>query len=952
MCAVSIWALASSVSAHAQTSQVPDNSSAASVAQQVTTQPEAAPATPLADIVVTGSRIGRAGFQAPTPVTVLNTDDLIKKQPSSLADALYQLPAFQNSVNGNQQQFSQANRQRTGNYLNLRALGTQRVLVLQDGQRLPPTGTNGGIDASLVPQLLTQRIDIVTGGASATYGSDAVSGVVNFIINKRFEGLKAQAQAGVASGGYQGSYRLGVAGGFSALNDRLHVIASAERYHSDEVLKTSIPSIAEGWGLVGLGTAADPIRYINGVRYSTVSNGGYIINGPLAGRQFGADGSVVPFDRGQPIPAPGIAGQQRFGDGGFFGQGCCTITPSQTQNQLFGRAEYEFNDTISVFASGGYNFSTNSDHSSVFYRPVSTIYAGNAYLSPSVAASLGNTASFNIGKIDNRYSPRVDQKSDSLVINTGINGTIGKLKWQIGYTHGWTAFQSSSGDQLNQNFYAAADAVRDGSGNIVCRVTLTNPGLYPGCVPINLFGPESITPEAAAYVYGVSTYRAVNKLDSGEVSISGELFDGWAGPISFAVGGEYRRQTLNQTSNSDPSIPTSFTGLRGVQSNASLKFRNVNQGIAKGAYTIKEVFGELNVPVVKNSVVGSLELNGAARYTDYSTSGSVTTWKIGGLYDPIPGVRFRATLSRDIRAPTLYELFAGQTSNGLAVADQLTSQSGVVPQISGGNPALTPEVARSFTGGVILTPSFLPGLNFSADYYKIKIKDAIATPFTAFQVLSLCAASGYTSPLCAQVVRPLGATNTSAANFPTAILTSNQNLSVLDISGIDFELRYSRPVAGGRLSGSALATRAIRFKQATAPGQPVQDYVGTADYADAQFPVPLPKWRGTFSLAYENGPVSVSAQERFVGSYKRSKLLNYAVNDIGSVWYTDASITFRVPGFSSKGEIEFFGTANNLFNRKAPLIPVSGTPGLTVPTIRNTYDVIGRYITIGARIKM
>ncbi len=926
--------------------------------------PAPAQATPQADtpeadsapaneaIIVTGTRLTTGGFESPTPVSVVNTDELIKRAPSTLADALNQLPVFQNSINGNQQQFTQANRQRTGNYLNLRSLGTQRVLVMQDSQRLPVTGTNGGVDVSLVPQLLTQRVDVVTGGASAAYGSDAVSGVVNFILDKHYNGLKAQGQFGVATrGGYAKSHRLGIAGGTSLLDDRLHVIASAERYKIDPVLRSDLPSIRDLWAFIGTGTAADPVRYVRNVGYADRNAAGITLSGPVGfkTKQFGTNGELIAFDPGLPSGNPGT---QIGGDLGFLGQECCTITPGQVTNQVFGRAEYEFSDTVKAFVSVGYNWAEAHDFTSTFLRAPITIFRENAYLTPATLAALGPAASFTMGKtISNQHANDTYQKSTSLNIATGIDGKIGALNWNVGYVHGETMFDTQGTDFDNAHVFAAIDAVKDASGNTVCRVTVTNPGLYPGCLPLNLFGTATHNPAALAYVQGLSTYRAVNKMDSWQANLSGDLFQGWAGPVSFALGAEYRTESLLQTSNSDPTTRIDTTGLRGVPATVPLGFNSLNIGGAKGSYNIKEFFGELNVPVLKDSAVGSLELNGAVRHTNYSTSGGVNTWKAGGVYDPIDGVRFRATVSRDIRAPTLYELFSGQTSTGITFSDRLTGVNATSRQISGGNPNLKPEVANTLTAGIVLKPSFLPGLNFSADYFRIKIKEAIGTPFSAFQIVDLCYASGQTSPLCSAITRPLGPTNTDPLNTPSSVLTNLQNISTQSLSGIDFELSYSHPVGNGRVSARIQATRQITFNQTVAPGQPTLEFAGTADFNDVQFPLPLPKWRGAINLGYDSDTFGINIQERIVGGYLRSKQLVYAQNKVPAVAYTDLNLTYKLDtGFA--GKVELFATANNLLDRDAPIVPVTRTPGLTVPTIRSTYDVLGRYVTVGARIKM
>lgn len=943
-------AMLATTAAHAQATPPAPESTAASPETPPATS-EAAPNEPA--IIVTGTRIANGGFESPTPVNVVNTDELIKRAPGTLADALNQLPVFQNSINSNQQQFTQGNRQRTGNYLNLRALGTQRVLVLQDGQRLPVTGTNGGVDASLIPQLLTQRIDVVTGGASAAYGSDAVSGVVNFIIDKHFEGIKAQGQFGLASRGYNKSYRLGLAAGTALADDRLHLIGSVERYHTDEVLRSDISSIGELWAATGAGTAADPILYKKDVGYNNTSAAGVTQTGPAGfiNKQFGQNGELLPFNTGVPSGNPGT---QQGGDRGFIGQTCCTITPGQTTTQVFGRAEYDFTDDISGFVSVGYNDATAKDYPVSLLKTRITVFRDNAFLAPSTVAALGNAASFDIGKTFNdQRGHEIKQNSQSLIINSGLKGKVfDSLDWNIGYTHAETTFKTDNIDVENAKFYAAADAVKDSSGKIVCRVTLTNPTLYPGCQPLNLFGTATESQAAYDYLLSDSKYRAKNKMDSVQANLSGTLFDGWAGPVSFAVGAEYRKSSLDQTTNSDPNVATDFTGLRGVLSgNGRLKYAFLNIGSAKGSYEIKEVYGELNVPVLKDSAVGSLEFNGAARYTHYSTSGGVTTWKAGAIYDPVDGVRFRGTVSRDIRAPTLFELFSGTSATTITFSDRLTGKQASSQQISGGNAGLRPEVANTLTAGVVLKPAFLPGFNFSADYFRIKISDGIGTPFSAFQIVDLCFASNFTSPLCNQVSRPLGATNPDPNNTPTAIFTNLQNISTQTVSGIDFEMSYTRPVGNGRITARAQATRQLTFEQSVAPGQPTVKYVGTADFNDVQFPLPVPKWRATLNLGFDSDRFSVNVQERIIGGYDRSHQFVYAVNKVPAIGYTDLNLTYRIET-AALGKVELFATINNLFDRQPPLVPVARTPGLTVPTIRSAYDILGTYATAGVRIKI
>jgi outer membrane receptor protein involved in Fe transport len=907
------------------------------------------------DIVVTGSRVARAGFTAPTPVTMLQADALAAKAPGSLPDALNQLPVFTGSISNSQDRNSNAGRVRTGNYLNLRSLGPQRVLVLQDGLRLPPTGNAGGTDANMIPQLLIERIDVVTGGASAAYGSDAVSGVVNFVLDKKFTGLKLLGQGGISSRGDNGSNRFGAAVGRSFLDDRLHIIASAERYHSDGITdKSSRKGVNENYAVIGSGTAADPFVNVPNVRISNAADGGLITSGPLSGQQFLANGRLGAFNAGTPT---GRAGLSFGGDGVVFPASRSTLSAAATTEQFLGRISYELGSDITAYVQGTYNHASNHDRPQPVTRSGATggttIYAGNAYLNAADRTLLGTTPSFTVGRFLADfpfYSAR--QETRAAVGSAGLDGKIGqKFKWDLNYTYGWTRLDSEANDLDMERYYAATDAVRNGAGQVVCRITVTNPGVQDGCVPLNILGYGNASSAGMAYVMRPSTWRATNTMHDVQGSISGEPFSTWAGPVSIVIGGEYRHQTLNQVSNSNPATRPTFAGIRGVPANTN-QFSFTNVSFARGQYSIKEGFGEIVVPLAKDSVIGkSLDLNGAFRYTDYSTSGSVQTWKAGGTYEPIRGIKARATFSRDIRAPTLYELFAGPTIRVQGYSDRLTNQSGQYSEVNQGNPNLTPEIGSTFTGGLVLQPSFLPGFAISADYYRIKIRDAIASQYGSLQVLDLCANSNYTSPVCSQVIRPLGPTNPSAANFPSQVNIFQTNVANIRTEGLDIEASYRTRLFGGMLSTRLLATRLISYSLQGSAGSARIEYAGNADFADVgNQPFPMPKWRGTMDLSYAHGGFTISAQERYIGSYKRSKLFVYRDNKIGAYAYTDLSLSYDVK--TSFGNFQIFTTVNNLFDRGYPITAIGSNPGLAVSTFRSVYDVTGRYITTGVRIRL
>jgi len=910
---------------------------------------------PAETIVVTGSRIQKQGYNAPTPLTVLNAEELVRKAPSNVPDALNQLPQFQGSISQNMQADAGSSKVRSGNYLDIRALGPQRVLILLNGRRVPPTSSNGATDANLIPQMLIKRVDVVTGGASATYGSDAVSGVVNFVLDDRFTGIKLNAQNGISTYGDDASYKFAGAFGQSFLDDKLHVLMSAEYYHSDGITDRSSRSTSSGESTLsgmtigGSGTAAAPYYYVANARLNSQTFGGLITSGPLINQKFGPGGTLSPFNPGAAIP--GRPGYGIGSDGILYPTVGRTGAPTLTTSQLYGRAAYELTGNIEFAVDASYNTGKNTDQNLSDFSPGTgtVIFAENAFLSPAVSSQLAPGTSFKINRNFAEWSPNSDtQKSRNFLLNAGFNGKFAHSgKWEFYYTHGFSRFDTDAYQLDNRKFFAAVDAVKDGKGNTVCNVTLTNPGLMDNCVPLNIFGPDSASPQAIAYVHGTSHWQAVNKMDLVVANVSAEPFSLWAGPISVAVGGEYRHQSLLQTSNADPAAPISFAGIRGVTT--SNHYAGVNVGSSIGAYNVAELYGEVALPLAKDSAIGNLDVDGAARYTHYSTSGSVTTWKVGSTYEPIRDIRFRATLSRDIRAPSLFELFAGTQQTTSPLTDLHTNTSSIVNVISSGNPNLKPEIARTLTLGAVLSPRFIRGFNLSVDYYRISISNAIAQPFTYIQMDDMCERSGGTSILCGQIVRPLPYSNTTTANFPTAIYLQNLNLARTKVSGLDIEASYRRPLAGGSLSLHLLASRLFHYQQQNSAQSPMLDYAGNADFIQGFYPLPLPKWRGSMDVTYSNDDLTLSAQERYIGGFHKSDQFVYLDNNVPSTFYTDMNFTYHLN--NSPAKPEFYVTVNNVFNQKGRLFLISPVAGFNIPTARSIYDIVGRYFTVGVRAK-
>ena len=931
-----------------------------------------------AEIVVTGSRIARDGFEEPTPVIVSTTEELSKSAPTNIADGLNQLPQFFGSRNnggttgsGNLSGLAPVG----GNYLNLRTIGLNRVLVLMDGIRVPPTSVEGIVDVNTIPQALVQRVEVVTGGVSAVYGADAVSGVVNFVLDKKFDGLKGTASYGITEEGDARNYKFSLAGGTSFAEGRGHIMGSFEHYYN-----AGLPSYRDRpylfpgnfqnlYYLAGQGTAADPYRNIQGnVKNVSVTEGGLITSvldaagnnnaagGALLNQNFLTQNSNAPLQLGAATGTSNV----RIGGDGVTGSPDSSLSPSLRTDQAFGYASYDLTDGMTVWVRGSYAESVNRSRTANDNRAgpgALRIFTGNPYIPAALQTQMTQTGtdSFRLSRfmLDIPVGELVFSNK-SWTAAAGVDGKFealrGDWKWNAYYSHGDARLRMNQTSPENSKFYAAIDAVRDpSSGNIMCRVTLSNPGLYPGCVPVNIIGPNAISPEALKYFTSVSTYGSVNKLDEVGFNIGGTPFSTWAGPVAFNIGGDVRWQSLVQTSNSDPAVPADYTGIRGVATRQRFAFTNV--GVADGSYVVKELYGEAAVPLADDMpFLRKLEVNGAVRYTDYSTFGSAWTWKAGVIWEPVNDLRFRATRSRDIRAPSLYEAFAGRQVTLVTFSD--TGRTNITSQlftIAGGNPNLKSERADTTALGVVYRPSWLPGLSGSVDFYDIKIKDAITT-IAAATSRDVCVRSNGTDPLCANIIRPGPYSDTSPSNFPTQILTFPVNYGTLSVRGVDADLSYRN----GPWTAGVNIAYLDKYEQNPGGGLPVRELAGTAGAPNSALSATYAKWRSMVSLGYEADGLGLFVAARTIGSAKRDTPKNtglvYLDNKIKAQTYVDATASFDVE--SAGSAFTFFLTVNNLFDRKAPIIPTTTIPGVIPQTMAGTYDILGRRITAGVRFKL
>jgi iron complex outermembrane receptor protein len=940
----------------------------------------AAKASDVSEVVVTGSRVITNGNNMPTPVTVVTTEDLKTVHPGNLVESLNDLPVFNGSrgqatnSGTNGAAGSPASSANAVNSINLRQLGVQRALILYDGHRAAPSTADGTVDLDTIPQMLLKRVDVVTGGASAVYGSEAITGVVNFITDNSFNGLKTNIQAGVSDKSDANTFEFGIAGGKALLDGRLHVEGSYEHRKSDPIDKKT----ARDWGkqvytLQGNGTAAFPYFQVAGARVSNQNATGRVNNAILGDSQFTAAGALIPFVHGQRLgAAPAFAASNNCptceigGDGGVFtGQ----LRASLEMDQAFGRADFDFTPDIHGYATVAY---TQNHSLAVGNETSNATYAignDNAYLSPAVKTQLGATASFNLGKIWTNLPRGVnDSHAKELFFVAGLDGNLAGWKWEAALTKSDGAFKVDRPYALDQGrFFAALDSVLV-NGQPACRAAATN-AAYSGCVPINPFGTAPVSAQAITYIYQNQSVETNVGMEAASGSISGSPFKTWAGDVQVALSAETRKLTYEIDSHT-PVPGAAFANCTGIKFGCTATTAQSGTQIAsvpEKSQKVSEAAIEAQIPLLKDSpYADSLDLNAAYRFASYDRAGDAKTWKVGLTWKVNDFVTFRSTRSRDFRAPTLDESFRAQalSAPGRAFGDTLPGNpdtaaglNAFASTLNGGNPDLKPEFGDTFTYGFVLHP--FTGFDFSIDAFNIKVQNAIFliqgnTP--AYQ--NACYAGGGASasnpgagnsPYCQLIVR-------DATNHVTQWKQVFINLAELDTVGADIEAGYRTTIFDRPFSIRVLSTYQPKliYKQ---PG--IADY----DYAGSSFGTnglqSNPYWRATAFLAYKpTDTISISVQERW-----RSELPKvdgapdnaaapavYKGNPVKPMYTTNVNVTWAPKDMF--GSPEVFVNIQNLFDKAPPQAGFWGnpTPG-QFGEIAFGDDVIGRYFTVGARAK-
>lgn len=938
-------------------------------------------------ILVTGTRIARDGYDAPTPVSVISAKELKSEAPANVADFVNTLPSVKGSSTASNSSGSLSNGLAGVASINLRGLGATRTLVLFDGQRSVASATSGVVDVNTFPQALIERVEVVTGGASSAYGSDAVSGVVNFILDKKYTGLKGEYEHGVTTYDDNPNDKFTLTAGTPFAGGKGHILVSGEYFK-----QKGVPTIARKWNEAGYfqidnpaytATNGLPARLVQtGIGPGQFTPGGLISAGPFRGTYFGTlDPVTNRATTGQLAFGPTNGQWMVGGDYRYTRQGHVSsnsLAPDEDRKSIFGRASYEFSPAFELFAQMAYSryegqsFYQQTPSVGVTIQVAPTAANGgliNAYLPASFVTAVNayNAIPTNVTKVNtvaigtsNAGIPAAGSDNTREIYRAviGASGEFGiggiDAKWDAYAQHGQTKTNELLTNTWNTaRMTLAQDAVFAPAGNtagiaagtIVCRSTLTAP--TNGCVPINRIGVGGVTMAALDYILNGGNQplrQQTLKEDVAAVNFStNDLFTNWAGPVSIAIGAEYRKESVD--------------GVVDPQFNSGWLYGNYL--VTKGSFDVKEAYLETIFPIMSN-----MDFNGAARMTNYSTSGTVVTWKGGLTYQPIPDVKFRGTISRDIRAPNLGELFAPGTARTNTVNVPLTGGGQRTDQFTEqtvGNPLLNPEVAKTYGGGVVLTPEFLPGFAASVDYYDITLSGAINN-LLAQSTVTLCYEQANPTA-CANITTNAGVGVTTAGALITGIKLVPINFVSQKSRGIDFEASYRADLGAGQISLRALATHYISYQVNNGIDFPVEaagvNYGGNG-YGNT------PNWTYRLTNTYDIGDWSFNLTGRglsggvYDNSYiecqtgcPTSTVKNRTINNnrIAGAFYLDFQTNYA---FEVKGaKAQAFLSVRNLLNTDP--VPVGNGPtGNNTPaypqTNRNLYDTMGRVFRFGLRV--
>lgn len=875
------------------------------------------------NIVVTGSRIARSSLTSYGNITVIDSEQIRAVGAVTIDDLLRRLPSTTlQGISANQNNGGLGFRT-----LELRNLGNDRTLVLVNGRRYIQQGTvfNGQfVDINDIPTQLIERIEILFDGASAIYGSDAVAGVVNFVLKDEFEGFETEVQGNITDEGDGEQITVAVTGGVSNARGNFVVNASYNGY-------AAVEQPARGWGRADVVGALDEETFVYGSSFVPESRigGNFFRPDPTTGRSY------------QAFRSAGIDQRYNFSDRQFlFG--------SQDRFSIHGLGKYDLIDekelTMEAFLET--NFIHRTTRTRLAPQPitdevrVSTDLMPEDYAATLAPGTLSQVTARRMVDVGDRI---FELQSFSMRQLLGIRGEILEL---VDYE----IFGQYTRNRSLQQTFNSIDIAR---ANETANPELCALNAGRGCVLGNWFGPGALSGDAADYMRFVETTVTEDEMINFASIFGVELFaiPSTTKKISLSAGYEYRRMYgLNR--------PGSIVARGDSAGNAST--------VTTGDFDTNEVFAEILVPLVSDlPAVYDLGVDGAIRSSSFSTFGTETTFRARARYAPVRDLAFRGTYSTAFRAPNVGELFGGVTesfevlddpcdglgpntpdtvrenclSQGVPLGyNQAVAQGSQLPTNIGGNENLEEETSNSYNLGVVLTTSFLPEVlgRFSAtfDYYAYEVDNAVGTIPGQIALDRCYESAGLSSEFCNLITRGPGGTIT---NFDL----SNLNLGSITTSGFDFSAEYSYDFSKvglqdvGRVSLGFAGNYMIDFDNLPFEGGELVELAGTADTSEGIYPTLT--WRA--SAMWSLGDFTLSG---FVTYIDGMDVLGAQPDDffttMGSIAYTDLSVTWVYD------QLMLVGGVTNLTDESPPFLL-----GGFANSAPQGYEFYGRYFFLRAR---
>ena len=904
---------------------------------------------PAREIVVTGSRLLRRSFDSATPVVTLDQDYLQTSGYNDITEALLDVPGVTSGVDTST---AQLDTQNAGlSTIDLRNIGDNRTLVLIDGRRTVSNSANSSrVSVSTIPDGMIDRVEVITGGASAVYGSDAIAGVVNIITEKDFEGIRLDAYAGGST--QKGAEELSFEGtiGRNFAGGRGNIILSAQWDKDYGLFATDRRRALRS---VAFDEAANEIEEpdlsinIPGGRF-VVNNFYYDENGLQRDFDVTEQGyDLRPFNTLRiPVERALLAGKLRY-----------EVADNVT---AFAHVQYSETDTNSVRAPQEASHLT--DFGPTLEEVVGRISRTNPFAPAVIAAAAPRTGIDFRRRFVEVGNRETENERRTLRFWAGLEGELGgNWRWDAAYGYGRYEQDQVRRNALNlENLRFGLNAVRDpATGAIVCADAAARAA---GCVPVNLFGVGSISAEAADYIRADLLFQPRLKQQTVQANISGELFQLPAGPVALAAGAEYRKE--------EASLTTDEVTAAGTSSLAYIpEFA--------GEFDVKEAYLEIGVPLIADRPFArELRAEGALRVADYSQGEVGTVLSYNGRLEwaPVRDLRFRASYARAQRAPDITEIYSPprddfDTVNDICdgvtattagvVADNCRADPGIAATIAAegvfdqdgtsvfapnsGNLDLREETADTYTIGAVVRP--IPAVTFSADYYNIRVKNAIGTISNA-NILREC--YGTDDPgrdqFCGEIQR-------DAEGQISRILNRELNLNELETSGLDLGLAARFAVGlPGRFDLTANYTHVFRNRQTFegVEGLEIEDFLGEAG---------VPKDSALATLRYSTDLFSIRWRTRYVGAvvdsnervryFEERGVTDPLFLDLPAQWRHDIYASISPPAIDG---LRLYAGVNNIFDKISPFMP-SGTDSGGSDNYATSYDRIGRFAYVGASLR-